>query len=609
MAGLKPSARAAAPARSGGKPLAPALRRRLEPLYGQSLAAVRVHTQGEPAQTTARLGAQAITLGRDIAFAPGRWAPHTQAGLALLAHELAHSLQQGQGGQGVAGPQAEAAADAAAQAVLAGQRVPPQPAARGPHAFGVDLGGMARRAGAGLNAGLEWLTAGAGRAGGLVGQGVGRLLQGGGWWATRIGQGLAAMGEGAQQGLGRAAVATLRVGQGIGQVLDRVPVVGGLMGRAARGAGRVGARLLGAGAGLAARTGAGLGGLLQRLGFGLSGTGGRLPARGRWLGRAVAGSLARGVRRGWDRGRGVAGWLGRAAGLVGRLGVGIAHGVAQVLGRGWVRLGAIGGTVLRLLGRVAGVGLDWLRRLTRGGVRPVPTAPGPWRPQGPMPQPSGPMPQPSGPMPQGPVPQGVQDPQAAWRRRLDTWRDQALLRLRVQELFALMRLRARYQARMRPLRFQLLLNRLQQQGLRGELARVRQGMVLQRWIGSMRVMRFRARWAALRGDDSEAGRARRARLLRRFQRAQQRHQQQRARLRRRRQRLRQRLRRLRLRALRLRLRLMRLQLRYRQARRRLRARFARRRRAVLRLHAWLGGGGRSGGGLMAVQMGALGASL
>uniref|UniRef100_UPI0022EAD86A eCIS core domain-containing protein n=1 Tax=Falsiroseomonas oryzae TaxID=2766473 RepID=UPI0022EAD86A len=42
-------------------------------------------------------GARAFTLGRDIVFAPGRYAPETAAGRSLLAHELAHVVQQGGG--------------------------------------------------------------------------------------------------------------------------------------------------------------------------------------------------------------------------------------------------------------------------------------------------------------------------------------------------------------------------------------------------------------------------------------------------------------------------------------------------------------------------------
>jgi hypothetical protein len=64
---------------------------------GMDLASVRIHT-GEPASTaTAALDATAFTLGSHIAFAPGTYAPHTDTGRELLAHELAHVAQQSRG--------------------------------------------------------------------------------------------------------------------------------------------------------------------------------------------------------------------------------------------------------------------------------------------------------------------------------------------------------------------------------------------------------------------------------------------------------------------------------------------------------------------------------
>src|SRR5262249_10392386 len=63
---------------------------------------VRIHT-GERAASTARsLNARAFTLGRNIAFAPGEFAPGTRHGQRLLAHELTHVVQQG-GGSGAFG--------------------------------------------------------------------------------------------------------------------------------------------------------------------------------------------------------------------------------------------------------------------------------------------------------------------------------------------------------------------------------------------------------------------------------------------------------------------------------------------------------------------------
>lgn len=54
----------------------------------------RIHTDSRAAQLAGSLHANAVTLGRDIFFAPGRYAPGTPAGDRLLAHELTHVAQQ-----------------------------------------------------------------------------------------------------------------------------------------------------------------------------------------------------------------------------------------------------------------------------------------------------------------------------------------------------------------------------------------------------------------------------------------------------------------------------------------------------------------------------------
>jgi hypothetical protein len=57
-------------------------------------SAVRVHTDGAAAESAGALGAEAYTLGSDIVFAQGRYAPRAESGRELLAHELAHVVQQ-----------------------------------------------------------------------------------------------------------------------------------------------------------------------------------------------------------------------------------------------------------------------------------------------------------------------------------------------------------------------------------------------------------------------------------------------------------------------------------------------------------------------------------
>ncbi|HEV2274145.1 MAG TPA: DUF4157 domain-containing protein [Acidobacteriaceae bacterium] len=77
-----------------GVPLAPEMRALMEPRFGQSFAAVRVHTDAAAAQSARAIGARAYTLGNHIVFAQGQ-APSSAAGSRrLLAHELAHVVQQ-----------------------------------------------------------------------------------------------------------------------------------------------------------------------------------------------------------------------------------------------------------------------------------------------------------------------------------------------------------------------------------------------------------------------------------------------------------------------------------------------------------------------------------
>lgn len=76
-----------------GRPLDPRPRAVLEPHLGADLAAVRVHTDAAAAAQARSLGAQAFAQGRDIAFAAGRYAPESDDGLRLLAHEVTHVVR------------------------------------------------------------------------------------------------------------------------------------------------------------------------------------------------------------------------------------------------------------------------------------------------------------------------------------------------------------------------------------------------------------------------------------------------------------------------------------------------------------------------------------
>ena len=80
--------------RGGGRPLAQSERAFFEPRFGLDFAGVRVHTGAEAATVASALQARAFTVGRDIVFGAGHYAPETAVGRGLLAHELTHVVQQ-----------------------------------------------------------------------------------------------------------------------------------------------------------------------------------------------------------------------------------------------------------------------------------------------------------------------------------------------------------------------------------------------------------------------------------------------------------------------------------------------------------------------------------
>ncbi len=80
-----------------GRPLLPAVRRRMEDRFGIGLESVRVHTGGAAHRLADDIEALAFTHGRNIYFASGTFAPGTPAGDRLLSHELTHVVQQSAG--------------------------------------------------------------------------------------------------------------------------------------------------------------------------------------------------------------------------------------------------------------------------------------------------------------------------------------------------------------------------------------------------------------------------------------------------------------------------------------------------------------------------------
>ncbi|WP_299484207.1 DUF4157 domain-containing protein [uncultured Roseibium sp.] len=81
--------------RGRGNPLSEPVRRKMEAALGAELSGIRIHTDTPAVLMTKMLNAKAFASGRDIYFSPHRYAPGTQRGDHLIAHELAHTLQQG----------------------------------------------------------------------------------------------------------------------------------------------------------------------------------------------------------------------------------------------------------------------------------------------------------------------------------------------------------------------------------------------------------------------------------------------------------------------------------------------------------------------------------
>lgn len=77
-----------------GRAMPASVQARMENSFGADFSNVRIH-EGPQAQA---LGATAYTQNSDIHFAPGQYRPNSQSGQELLGHELAHVVQQSQGG-------------------------------------------------------------------------------------------------------------------------------------------------------------------------------------------------------------------------------------------------------------------------------------------------------------------------------------------------------------------------------------------------------------------------------------------------------------------------------------------------------------------------------
>jgi hypothetical protein len=79
-----------------GSVLPDTVRSFMEPRFNADFSAVRIHTDGHAQALARSVSAKAFTVGRDVVFGAGEFAPATEGGLRLIAHELTHVIQQGE---------------------------------------------------------------------------------------------------------------------------------------------------------------------------------------------------------------------------------------------------------------------------------------------------------------------------------------------------------------------------------------------------------------------------------------------------------------------------------------------------------------------------------
>jgi hypothetical protein len=83
---------------SPGRMLEPALRLDMEQRFDHDFSRVRVHSGAAAEQSARDVNALAYTVGHNIVFGTNEFAPGTSEGRRLIAHELAHVIQQGSTG-------------------------------------------------------------------------------------------------------------------------------------------------------------------------------------------------------------------------------------------------------------------------------------------------------------------------------------------------------------------------------------------------------------------------------------------------------------------------------------------------------------------------------
>jgi len=81
--------------KGGGSPMANATQNQMESGFGANFSKVRIHNDSNAVQMNKELGSQAFANGNDVYFNEGKYNPDSQDGKHLLAHELTHTIQQG----------------------------------------------------------------------------------------------------------------------------------------------------------------------------------------------------------------------------------------------------------------------------------------------------------------------------------------------------------------------------------------------------------------------------------------------------------------------------------------------------------------------------------
>ena len=98
--------------RAPGQPLDTGTRAFMEARFGHDFSSVRIHSDGKASESAGAVASRAFTLGDDVVFGTGQYAPGTTDGQRLLAHELTHVIQQrGVVAQGVLGLEVSSPSD------------------------------------------------------------------------------------------------------------------------------------------------------------------------------------------------------------------------------------------------------------------------------------------------------------------------------------------------------------------------------------------------------------------------------------------------------------------------------------------------------------------